>query len=129
MTIGYHILLVEDDRLIAQLIGSALAKSGYHISHVTDGVAALEHLEATQPDLILLDIYLPLLNGWEFLEKIQELSQSAVPIIALSATELEHPMPDNVSSFFLKPFRMARLIETINQILPPTPVNVETQQA
>lgn len=112
-----RILLVEDDHIITHLMVSTLNKAGYEVIQKENGVQALEYLAQWSVDLILLDIYLPLLNGWDFLEKYHALPDHSAPVIAVSASEPERDLPDSVSVFLLKPFKMGSLIEAVRQVL------------
>jgi CheY-like chemotaxis protein len=120
MPTRYRILLVEDDPVITHLIVTTLGKAGYEVLKAENGLVALESLATSKPDLILLDIYLPVLNGWDFLEQYQTLPDHSAPVVAFSASELDRALPDHVSLFLLKPFKMADLIKTVAEYLPPS---------
>ena len=80
---GRNILVVEDDRNISNLIQMYLVKEGFDVRIAGDGGKAIEEFQKEAPDLILLDIMLPVLDGWAVCAKIRETSK--VPIIMLTA--------------------------------------------
>ncbi len=80
---GRNILVVEDDRNISDLIHMYLVKEGFDVRIAGDGGKAIEEFQKAAPDLILLDIMLPVMDGWAVCAKIRETSQ--VPIIMLTA--------------------------------------------
>ena len=80
---GRNILVVEDDRNICDLIHMYLVKEGFDVRIAGDGGKAIEEFQKQVPDLILLDIMLPVMDGWSVCAKIRETSK--VPIIMLTA--------------------------------------------
>lgn len=78
-----RILVVEDEPEIAGLIQSHLERAGFHVMTARDGEAALRQFEQAGPDLVILDLMLPRLDGWEVSRRIRSLS--SVPIIMLTA--------------------------------------------
>lgn len=78
-----HILIVEDEQTIAQVLGDYLSQSGYRTSHLSDGNAVVERVRKHPPDLILLDLMLPGRDGLEICREIRTFS--GVPIIMVTA--------------------------------------------
>ena len=78
-----HVLLVDDEKRIREVVEYALEKSGYRVSAVADGALALAALERDPADLVVLDIMLPGVDGWEVCRRIR--AKSVVPILFLSA--------------------------------------------
>lgn len=79
------ILLVEDERSLSSVLGFELKKSNFDVEFAYDGEEALEKLEKIKPDLILLDLILPKINGFDVLEKIkQNFNTRSIPVIVLS---------------------------------------------
>lgn len=113
-----RILVVEDDPVIQRLLGVTLRKQGYEIVSAADGEAALLTLDSTPPDLILLDMRLPTMNGWEFLEAYSS-QPVQVPVIVVTATFLDptiYTLP-NVVDCLIKPFAIEALINCVQQHL------------
>ena len=80
---GRKILAVEDDRNISDLIRMYLEKEGFEVTTAFDGGTAVERFREIGPDLVLLDIMLPVMDGWSVCAKIRETSRA--PIIMLTA--------------------------------------------
>lgn len=79
------ILLVEDERSLSEVLGYELKRSNFDVEFAYDGEEALEKLEKIKPDLILLDLILPKINGFDVLEKIKrDFDTRSIPVIVLS---------------------------------------------
>lgn len=80
-----HILFVEDEELFSGILGMYLTKAGFNVTLAKDGIEAIQRLKELVPDLVLLDLFLPYLNGFEVLHEIRSNSKTkAVPVIILS---------------------------------------------
>lgn len=105
------ILIIEDEQKINDILAFSLGKSGYKTISAFDGVQGLEMALSENPDLILLDIMLPGLDGWEVCKKIRETSQ--VPIIMLTAREDEVDkvlgLELGADDYITKPYSMREL--------------------
>ena len=125
-----RILVVEDDRNISDLIRMYLEKEGFEVTAAFDGGTAVEKFKEIQPDLVLLDIMLPVMDGWGVCQKIREMSKT--PIIMLTAksevfdkvTGLEMGADD----YIVKPFEMKELIARINAVLRRTEIPDDTRK-
>ena len=116
---GRSVLVVEDDSNIADLLRMYLEKEGYTVRIAVDGGKAIEAFKKEVPDLILLDIMLPVKDGWSVCAKIRE--TSTVPIIMLTA---RGEVFDRVSGlelgaddYIVKPFEMKEVLARINAVL------------
>ena len=124
------ILVVEDDPNIVDLIRSNLAVRGFETLVSTDGSRVLQTLETEQPDLILLDLMLPSIDGFELCKQVRE--RSSVGVIVVSARGGDH---DKVAAlnlgaddYLTKPFSIDELLARIAATLRRTrPAPVETQ--
>lgn len=114
-----RILLVDDDRGIVAAVAPALATHGYHVIVATNGVQALRQFDSQRPDLILLDLMMPQLNGREVCRQIREVSTT--PIIVLSVKGGEDdivPVLDlGADDYLVKPFRLAELRARVSAVL------------
>ncbi len=111
------ILIVEDDEAIQELVHTALEYAGYGVVNASNGKEALAMLEEHQPDLIFLDMLMPVMNGWNFLAAYHTLSGACIPIIAVSAyTEDPQSIPC-VEAFITKPFGLAPLLELVDTLV------------
>ena len=115
---GRNILVVEDDRNICDLIHMYLVKEGFDVRIAGDGGKAIEEFQKQVPDLILLDIMLPVMDGWAVCAKIRETSK--VPIIMLTAKgevfDRIQGLEMGADDYVVKPFEMKELIARINAV-------------
>ncbi|MDO8750057.1 MAG: response regulator [Dehalococcoidia bacterium] len=116
------ILVVDDEPSIVKFVGDSLRQEGYEVVKASDGEQALRAAEQTVPMLIILDIGLPKLNGFEVCQRIREWSH--VPIIILSARLGEE---DKVKAlqlgsddYLVKPFGISELIARVEAVLRRT---------
>lgn len=79
------ILIVEDEEAIARVLSAYLRKAGFHVTRAADGRSALDAFEEAPPSLVLLDIMLPAMDGFELLQLIRE--RSSCPVIMLTARD------------------------------------------
>jgi two-component system response regulator VicR len=116
------VLVVDDEKPISDIIRFNLTKEGYHIITAFDGEEALQQMKAEQPDLVLLDVMLPRLDGFQVLKKIREGSQ--VPVIMLTAKEEEVDkvlgLELGADDYITKPFGMRELIARVKANLRRT---------
>lgn len=113
-----RILIVEDEKAISDLIRLNLTKAGYQCRCVYDGMAAADVLEDENFDLIILDVMLPKLSGFELMEYIRPLK---IPVIFLTAkAALEDRMKGLTSGaedYMVKPFEVVELLARVNIVL------------
>ena len=116
------ILVVEDDKNIADLLRLYMEKEGMTCHVAGDGLAGLETFRHVQPDLVLLDIMLPGLNGWAVCRKIRETSKT--PIIMLTAKgELEdkvNGLEMGADDYITKPFEAKEVVARVHAVLRRT---------
>ena len=113
-----RILIVEDEVPIAQLIEMSLARAGYQCEAVNDGCAAADKIEQNDYDLVLLDIMLPGLDGYELLEYLRPMG---TPVIFITA---KGTLGDRVrglnlgaDDYIVKPFEVAELVARVESVL------------
>ena len=127
---GRNILVVEDDRNISELIHMYLVKEGFDVRIAADGGKAIEEFQKQVPDLILLDIMLPVMDGWAVCAKIRETSK--VPIIMLTAKsevfDRIQGLEMGADDYIVKPFEMKELIARINAVLRRTEIPNDTSK-
>jgi CheY-like chemotaxis protein len=115
------ILLVDDDRGLQQAIGAILEDEGYDVIPAFDGLDALAKLAARPPDLILLDIGMPNLDGLGFAEELRRRAVlPAMPILVLTADEHASAKARSVGAadFLNKPFQLEELVQRVSNLLP-----------
>ena len=119
------ILVVDDDKNICELLRLYLVKEGYNVTMVHDGGAALAEFDKLHPDLVLLDVMMPVMDGWEVCRKIRETSD--VPVIFLTARGEEFDELEcfecGADDFITKPFSPTVLVKRIEARLKRTADN------
>jgi two-component system, chemotaxis family, chemotaxis protein CheY len=119
-----RILVVDDDDAIRRLVSEALRDNGYQVREAANGVQALETVSRTPPHLIVLDLMMPVMNGWTFLEECRRTSSCAeVPVVVTSAA---HDLPRSadrlramgVRTCLAKPFDMEGLLALVERYAP-----------
>ena len=125
---GRNILVVEDDRNISDLIHMYLVKEGFDVRIAGDGGRAVEEFQREAPDLILLDIMLPVMDGWSVTAKVRETSR--VPIIMLTAKsevfDRIQGLEMGADDYIVKPFEMKEVLARIHAVLRRSGVEEET---
>lgn len=112
------ILVIEDDSRIRKIIDFHLQKSGYNVRSAENGKIGLELFEADKPDMILLDIMMPVMNGNEFCrELLSKYPDNGTPIIILSAKndvdQIFESYSNGVIEYLNKPFKVESLLEVM----------------
>jgi len=119
--VNARILVVDDDTALAEMIGIVLRTEGFEPSFCDDGAAAVEAFRSVRPDLVLLDLMLPGLNGIEVCARIRE--ESGVPIIMLTAksdtTDVVKGLESGADDYVVKPFNPKELVARIRTRLRP----------
>ena len=125
-----RILIVEDEPDIQELLSAYLQQAGYQTSLAGDGVEALELFRSASFDLVLLDIMLPVMDGWAVCAKVRETSK--VPIIMLTAKsevfDRIQGLEMGADDYIVKPFEMKELIARINAVLRRTEIPNDTSK-
>ena len=117
-----RVLLVEDNEANADMLSRRLARHGYEVVLATDGLQAVEQAVAGRPDLILMDISLPKIDGWEATRRIKaDAATAAVPIVALTAhamvADRQKCLDAGCDEFETKPIDLKRLLEKMQTLL------------
>jgi CheY-like chemotaxis protein len=115
------ILVVDDDQEILNLLELALSDEGYTVSCARNGQEALDMLESERPGLILLDLMMPVMNGWALCQELKRDERlSGIPIVLMSADRrLDRKVREAQADDHLrKPFDLATLYEVVLRYLP-----------
>ncbi|HUS80267.1 MAG TPA: response regulator [Armatimonadota bacterium] len=115
------ILVVDDERHIVRLVEVNLARAGYDVVVAYDGVEALEVFQKEKPDMVVLDVMMPRMDGFEVLKKLQADADSRdVPVIMLTAkaqdADIFRGWSSGVSSYLTKPFNPRELLTFVERI-------------
>jgi CheY-like chemotaxis protein len=114
------VLVVDDDRMSVVLIQFALKEQNYEVLSAEDGLKGLEAVKSFNPDLIVLDVQMPNMSGFEFISELKAIpGGSAIPVIMLTANENMHDMfyGEGVKGYFVKPIEPPKLMLKIRECL------------
>ncbi len=119
---GTRVLVIEDEESILLSLEFLLGKEGYAVATARDGAAALQELEKATPDLVLLDVMLPLVDGFELCRLIRGNPRSRdARILLLTArgreTEIARGMALGADAYMTKPFSTRDLMDRVRQLL------------
>ncbi len=114
-----RILVVDDDAIVRELLRSLLERAGYAVAEAPDGRAGLRELFAARPDLVILDVEMPELDGWAVLERIRDLSD--VPVLMLTAREAElervRGLQGGADDYVVKPWGNQEILARVQALL------------
>lgn len=116
------ILLVEDNEMNRDMLSRRLARKGYEVSIAVDGQQGVEMAQSTAPDVILMDMSLPVLDGWEATRQLKNSDATRhIPVIALTAHAMsgdrERALEAGCDDYDTKPIELPRLLEKIESML------------
>ena len=115
-----HILLAEDERTLAMIIKDTLDGQGFHVDVAGDGEEALRLYAANKPDVLVADVMMPRLDGFELVRRIRK-SDQTTPVIFLTArsavNDVVHGFEMGANDYLKKPFGMQELIVRIKALL------------
>jgi two-component system response regulator MtrA len=121
--VNARILVVDDDTALAEMIGIVLRTEGFEPFFCEDGLQALDAFRSARPDLVLLDLMLPGLDGIEVCARIRE--ESGIPIIMLTAksdtSDVVKGLESGADDYVVKPFNPKELVARVRTRLRPTP--------
>ena len=112
------VLVVEDDASIREVLSDVLQDRGFRVMPATNGADALEQLETARPDVVLLDLLMPVMHGWAFMEAYLEKTEGAlIPIVVLSVNPA---LPRSyaklgVRQVVSKPFDVDQLLHAVDE--------------
>lgn len=113
------VLVIEDEPSIRVVLTDLLSDAGYAVVQAADGREGLDRLQDAQPNLIVLDLIMPSVSGWRFLEERRRLpGLEDVPVVVLSAIDGRHDYPGTMgaAAWLRKPIDVPRLLGTVEQL-------------
>jgi chemosensory pili system protein ChpA (sensor histidine kinase/response regulator) len=118
----HTVLIVEDDTDLLRFAEVALGMDGYAVQVATDGEQAMAMVRARRPDLVVLDLRLPLADGWQVLSFLQsDAVQPTVPVVVLTATagprERDRALAAGVADYLVKPVSADKLLDAVARAL------------
>ena len=120
----HKILVIDDDKINVALVKFGLAEQGYDVVFANDGTDGFKQLKHEKPDLIVLDIQMPKMSGYEFVNEVKSMDgYNTIPIIMLTANETMEDIfrIEGVKAYFLKPVNLSGLVTKIKECLGPNP--------
>jgi len=126
---GERILLVDDDESIRQIVTIFLTDEGYQVAGAGNGLSALGLLPSFQPEIILLDLRMPVMDGWEFVRRYRELPGPHAPIIAFVAALRAEQEKVEIGAVGLlaKPFDLEELLDAVEKACAARTVSLQAK--
>lgn len=116
-----EILVVDDEASVVEVVSLYLKREGYQVVVARDGLEALRQLERRQPELVVLDLMLPSVDGLEIIRRLRNDKQSSVPVIMLTARSQEtdriYGLELGADDYVTKPFSPAELVARVKAVL------------
>lgn len=117
-----RILIVEDEESLLKLESILLTSKGYRVTGVMDGMSALDEVRRNRPDLVILDIMLPRMDGFEVCRQLKGDPDTAqIPVVMLTAKKNSQDMATGqqagCDAYITKPFKSSKVLETIQHFL------------
>jgi two-component system chemotaxis response regulator CheY len=113
----HTVIVIEDDDGIRELIRSTLPSNEYDVICAADGMEGLAVVRQYEPALIILDMHMPVLDGWGFLRAYETLPGRTAPVIAMSADVKDPRTVRHVEGFLVKPFNIDYLLSLVRGVL------------
>jgi len=119
MTAPRRLLVVDDDLAIREMLDLVLTSEGYEVLTAPHGAEALRLLSQARPSVILLDMKMPVMDGWQFLERYRRLPDPKVPIVVLTAAQDDKNRAADIGAdaYIAKPFAIDDLIRVLDQCI------------
>jgi CheY-like chemotaxis protein len=114
-----RILVIDDDSDIRETLADVLSSAGYEVTTAANGREGLDRLRGSAHDLVVLDLMMPVMTGWEFRgEQLRDASIAEVPVIVISAAR--SPKPIEASATLPKPFDLQELLDLAERLAGAT---------
>lgn len=114
-------LVVDDEPDILLLHRLNLERAGHHVLLAADGVKALERIDADRPDVVVLDVMMPALDGWGVLDRLRT-HTAPPPVVVVSAKstreDIDRALASGAAAYLAKPFDSDRLVAVVASLLP-----------
>ena len=117
---SHHILVVDDDPAIRKVIEAVLVDDGYAVRTASNGCEALERIGEDRPLLVLLDLQMPVLSGWDVLRHLHE-ARVDVPVVFMTAgyRAQREAQEHGADGFLSKPYELVQLIDVVERFTSP----------
>lgn len=110
------VLVVDDDSSIRSFVSQALGDEGYEVRQAANGAEALDALARSRPDLILLDVRMPGVDGWQVLDELRSAAGPQTPVVVMTAsyTGQDRALQSGAQGYLAKPFELNDLLECVD---------------
>jgi CheY-like chemotaxis protein len=117
----HTVLVVDDDPDLRTMVTLVLESGGYAVREAADGVEAIERLQEELPDLILLDMRMPRMDGWELGRRVRAMYRHEIPIVVMTAAEHAEKRASEIDAddFVSKPFDVDTVLRTVAHHIRP----------
>lgn len=121
------VLLVDDDVSLLDLMEHVVKKEGFRTDRATDGLEAVRKAKALNPDIMILDMMLPSMGGYEILRELQAAGYGEIPIVVVTGRHMDAQgvelirLESNVKEFMEKPVRPMKIIAALHRLLGTSP--------
>ena len=124
------ILVVDDDKNICELLGLYLENEGYNVYIVNDGESAVREFQTFQPDLVILDIMLPRMDGWQVCREIRKVSEKPIIMVTAKGETFDKVLGLELGAddYIVKPFDPKEIVARIKAVLRRTHVSAATER-
>jgi len=118
-----RLLVVDDDPTIREMLDMVLASEGYEVITAAHGAAALALVDQRRPHVILLDMKMPVMDGWEFLRQYRQRPGAKVPIVVITAAQDDRREAADIGAqaYIAKPFAIDDLLRAVDQCVAAGP--------
>jgi CheY-like chemotaxis protein len=117
-----RVLIVEDNADVRRLYAIGLNQHGFEVKLAANGAEAVDRIENEKPDLILLDLGMPIMDGWELIDKINPSEQATfIPVVVVTGqlNSNDHQRHRCILGWLAKPAAIEQIVTLLNQALPP----------
>jgi DNA-binding response OmpR family regulator len=120
------VVIVDDDRALRDRLQQVLERAGYHVAQAPSGLRLLSLLEVDRPDLILLDVAMSWIDGFELCRAMKANSAyQQIPVVFISGrssdSDIQHGMACGAADYFVKPLDTSRLVERVGELVIDAP--------
>jgi CheY-like chemotaxis protein len=119
-----RILVVDDEKDTQGLLCRILEGAGYVVDFAGDGLEALGKIHLDPPDLVLLDLLMPVVDGWQVLAALKRIPHPPPVIVVSAVSAREQALQEGAAAFLLKPFEFKALLDLCARALVPPPSSV-----
>ncbi|HZQ34291.1 MAG TPA: response regulator [Dehalococcoidia bacterium] len=114
-----HVLIVDDEPTIRRLVQTVLELEGHKVTTADDGQQALDRVGEQPPDVLVLDVRLPGIDGWEVLRRLDALQLGTRVVLLSAAPDIDLAAGDGATAVLAKPFEIDHLVAAVDRLTAP----------